>query len=193
MSYIIHNIVTEGIQGRCSSVYHNYGFVTQVPTLLRRSSHNDHTTETRRRPFSGIFERLVIMDEYRKSRVETSTVGESDRQGVRRVVSVIIALLAILLILRMIFMVLGANDSNAFVNLIYMLTGWMVAPFRSIFPDATFTGLNDAGVFEPGALIALVLVLLLGWLIQRAIAPKRHETTRVNSVNDVEHRDRRNH
>lgn len=132
------------------------------------------------------------MDEYRNSRVETSTAAESERQGVRRVVSVIISLLAILLLLRIVFMVLGANESNGFVNLIYVLTGWMVMPFRNIFPDMTFTALNQNGTFEPGAVIALAVVLLVGWLIQRLIAPNRPETTRVHSVDDVAQADRVN-
>lgn len=132
------------------------------------------------------------MDEYRNSRVETSTAVEAERQGVRRIVSVIVGLLAILLLLRIVFMVLGANDSNGFVNLIYVLTGWMVAPFRNIFPDMTFTALNQNGVFEPGAVIALAVVLLVGWLLMRLIAPNRPETTRVHSVDDVTQADRVN-
>lgn len=121
-----------------------------------------------------------------KQTVTTRHSAESGRQTARRIVSVIFAIFEVLLGFRIIFKVFGANSKNGFVSFINTMTGWLVAPFNNIFPEVTFTGISEHGVFEPGALIALIVLLVVGWLVARAIAPARPESM---SAREVEHHD----
>jgi uncharacterized protein YggT (Ycf19 family) len=78
---------------------------------------------------------------------------------VRRVVSLLFGILAVLLALRIIFLLLVANQTNAIVDAVYNITEPFVAPFRGIFNfDEVSPG--GASVFDVAALVALV-----GWLL----------------------------
>ena len=78
---------------------------------------------------------------------------------VRRVVSLLFGILAVLLALRIIFLLLVANQTNPIVDAIYNITEPFVAPFRGIFNfDQVSPG--GASVFDIAALVALV-----GWLL----------------------------
>ncbi len=105
----------------------------------------------------------------------TVTRAESGRQGVKRFIMTLTTIVVILLILRLIFRFFGANESNVFVNLIYMITNPLVWPFQAIFPDLEFGGLGENGVLEAESLIAIVIWSLVGWLIGRLVAPNRPE------------------
>jgi uncharacterized protein YggT (Ycf19 family) len=78
---------------------------------------------------------------------------------VRRVVSLLFGILAVLLALRIIFLLLVANQTNVIVDAVYNITEPFVAPFRGIFNfDEVSPG--GASVFDIAALVALV-----GWLL----------------------------
>jgi uncharacterized protein YggT (Ycf19 family) len=80
----------------------------------------------------------------------------------------IVGLLSILLVIRFILLAAGANESAGFAQLIYGLTGWMVAPFAGLFgQEITYPGSAGTGVIEFEALVAIVVVILLGWLITK--------------------------
>ena len=76
----------------------------------------------------------------------------------RRIVSLIFGILAVLLALRIVFLLLVANESNAIVDFIYDVTEPFVAPFRGIFAFETVS-VGDS-MLDVAALVALV-----GWFL----------------------------
>lgn len=110
---------------------------------------------------------------------------EDNRSVLRRVIGVIFFVLIALLLFRMIFMLFGANPDNAFVNIVYMLTGWLVFPFNTIFPDFNIETISAGSVFEPGALIAIVVVALIWALINYLIGRGSRSVVEHESVEDV--------
>ena len=80
----------------------------------------------------------------------------------------IVGLLSILLVIRFILLAAGANESVGFAQLIYGLTGWMVAPFAGLFGQPiTYPGSAGTGILEFESLIAILVVALIGWLITK--------------------------
>jgi uncharacterized protein YggT (Ycf19 family) len=77
----------------------------------------------------------------------------------RRVISLLFGILAVLLALRVILLLLVANQSNAIVDFIYNVTEPFVAPFRGIFQLDTVTP-GGGSVLDFSALVALI-----GWLL----------------------------
>ncbi len=77
----------------------------------------------------------------------------------RRVISLLFGILAVLIALRILLLLLVANESNAIVDFVYGVTEPFVAPFRGIFAiDQVSPG--GGSVFDVGALVALV-----GWTL----------------------------
>ena len=76
------------------------------------------------------------------------------------VTGVIIALLA----LRLILQLLGANQGNAFVDLVYGLSGVFAAPFFGMFSYEPSYGVS---FFEVSTLVAILIYALLGWGVAR--------------------------
>lgn len=64
------------------------------------------------------------------------------------------------IVLRMIFMMLAANQGNGFVDFIYSVSGIFVAPFFGIFGYAPSYG---ASVFEISSMVAIIIYALLAW------------------------------
>ena len=81
---------------------------------------------------------------------------------------VIVALIAI----RFVLLLLGANPNAGFTDLVYSLTGPLVAPFEGIFgaPDV------ESGVFDPASLVAIVVYSLIGWVVAKVIDISLGET-----------------
>jgi hypothetical protein len=76
----------------------------------------------------------------------------------RRVVSLIFGILAVLLALRIVFLLLVANQTNPIVDFVYAVTEPFVAPFRGIF-NFDVVGVGDA------TLDVAALVALIGWFL----------------------------
>ena len=77
----------------------------------------------------------------------------------RRIVSLLFGILAVLIGLRILLLLLVANQSNAIVDFLFGVTEPFVAPFRGIFSmDAVTPG--GGSVFDIAAVVALV-----GWLL----------------------------
>jgi uncharacterized protein YggT (Ycf19 family) len=77
----------------------------------------------------------------------------------RRVVSLLFGILAVLIAIRILLLLLVANQTNAIVNFVYDVTEPFVAPFRGIFQfDQVSPG--GASVLDVAAVVALV-----GWLL----------------------------
>ena len=77
----------------------------------------------------------------------------------RRIVSLLFGILATLLGLRIVLLLLVANQQNAIVDFVYSVTEPFVAPFRGMFAMDTVTP-GGGSVFDIAALVALI-----GWLL----------------------------
>lgn len=87
---------------------------------------------------------------------------------VNRLVWLIVGIMAILLLIRFALLAAGANESAGFAQLIYGLTGWMVAPFSGLFGQPiTYPGSAGTGIIEFEALVAAAVYLLVGWIITK--------------------------
>jgi uncharacterized protein YggT (Ycf19 family) len=78
---------------------------------------------------------------------------------VRRVVSLLFGILAVLLGLRILLLLLVANQQNSIVDFVYDVTEPFVAPFRGIFNFDTVSP-GGGSVLDVAAVVALV-----GWLL----------------------------
>ena len=101
-------------------------------------------------------------------------VSEEGRYNFRAaaVVGFIIGAIDIVIAARFLGKLFGASAESAFVNLIYQVSGPMVAPFTGIFGD---TG-TKTNTFETASLVALVVYAVIGWglvvLIRIVTAPR---------------------
>ena len=77
----------------------------------------------------------------------------------RRVVSLLFGILAVLIGLRILLLLLVANQQNDIVTFVYNITEPFVAPFRGIFQFDTVTP-GGGSVFDVAAVVALI-----GWLL----------------------------
>ncbi len=78
---------------------------------------------------------------------------------VRRVVSLLFGILAVLIGLRILLLLLVANQQNSIVDFVYDITEPFVAPFRGIFNFDTVSP-GGGSVLDVAAVVALV-----GWLL----------------------------
>jgi len=102
----------------------------------------------------------------------------------QRVFSVIFGIIEIVLAFRLIFKLLGANAANGFVHGIYYITHFLVGIFEGIF-SKTATGLENAAVFEPATLIAMIVVALIALIIVELI--NSGSKTRISTSEVSEH------
>ena len=100
--------------------------------------------------------------------VETQTVSE--RTAVpgsvmaQRIVWYIVGFIVVLLALRLVLQLLGANQANAFVDLVYSLSGVFAAPFFGMF---NYQPTYGESYFEVGTLVAMIVYTLIGWGIAK--------------------------
>ena len=93
------------------------------------------------------------------SRGYAEPAGPGPLYYARRVLSLLFGILAVLIGLRILLLLLVANETNSIVDFVYNVTQPFVEPFRGIFAfDAVTPG--GGSVFDIAALVALV-----GWLL----------------------------
>ena len=85
--------------------------------------------------------------------------GPGPMYYVRRVVSLLFGILAVLIGLRILLLLLVANQQNSLVDFIYDITEPFVAPFRGIFNFDTVSP-GGGSVLDVAAVVALI-----GWLL----------------------------
>lgn len=91
--------------------------------------------------------------------VYAEPVGPGPLYYARRVISLLFGILAVLIGLRLLLLLLVANESNSIVDFVYNITEPFVAPFRGVFAiDAVTPG--NGSVFDIAAVVALI-----GWLL----------------------------
>lgn len=93
---------------------------------------------------------------------------EAPTDTLRRIVNIIFTLAGLLLIFRFVFLLLGANPNNRFVDAIYGITEPFVSIFSGIFAETSWGN----GIFEPASLLALVVLFIASWLIQALFAKR---------------------
>ncbi len=76
----------------------------------------------------------------------------------------IVGIVDLLLVLRLVFHLFGAR-SVGFADLLYSVTGILVAPFTGIFPNPLIEG----SYFDTASLVAIIVYALLGWIVARLI------------------------
>ena len=94
--------------------------------------------------------------------------------NVQRITYVIFSIIEILLAMRLVFKLLGANSENAFVKGIYNITHPLVMIFEGIFSRTTVNGSENISVFEPGTLIAMIVIGIIAWILMMLIPESRN-------------------
>jgi hypothetical protein len=104
----------------------------------------------------------------------TASVGPSvfAARAIYFVFGVIIAFI----LLRMILLLLAANQTNAFVDFVYSVSAVFVAPFFGIF---SYTPAYGASVFEVSSLVAVVVYALLCWGLVALVTLGTHNRAEV--------------
>ena len=107
---------------------------------------------------------------------------------VSRLVWFLVGVLDVLLAIRFVLLVSGANENAGFSQLIYGVTSPFVAPFSGLFGShLTYPGAAGTGVFEPEALVAILVYALIGFAIvkiaQLMLGTNRNRGTVVSDVN----------
>lgn len=78
------------------------------------------------------------------------------------IVNFFVGLAELILGLRVVFLLLDANTSSAFVNWIYKTSDTLISPFRGIF---TSQAINRGHVLDFTALFAMLMYALFGFLL----------------------------
>jgi hypothetical protein len=112
----------------------------------------------------------------------------SESHVAQSIIVTVFGLIEAILAFRLIFKLLGANPENWFVRGIYTITGWYVGIFEGIFSKATTAGAETTAVFEPGTLIAMVVIALLAWIVLRLVRPRVSKS--VDKTEYTEHDDK---
>lgn len=122
---------------------------------------------------TGVAPNGAVVEEQTKS-VKSQT---NPKTTVANVVWYLFGLVAILLAIRFVLKLTGANPTNGFVDFIYSITGFLSAPFDSIFGVAETSGRVITSVFEPSILVAIAVYGLVAWGIVKLLT--LNETDRV--------------
>ena len=96
--------------------------------------------------------------------IEKQTVRESSTVSpmviMQRIVWYIVGLIVVFLVLRLVLVMLGANEGNAFVVFVYSIGGFFAAPFFGLF---NYQPVYGQFYFELGTFIAIFIYVLAGW------------------------------
>jgi hypothetical protein len=96
--------------------------------------------------------------------VTRQTVTRADsadaRVVMRRIIYFIAGVIIAFLVLRIIFLLLAANQGSGFVDFIYAVGGFFASPFYGIF---NYTPSYGQFVFEISSVVAIVIYALVAW------------------------------
>ncbi len=141
-----------------SATTNRTGYAPSAPAQAANQS-TMQTTTTSTNPSDRVVSHNVAERVVDPAAEKAAAVG-----WVNRLIWFIVGVIAVLLAIRFVLLLAGANESTGFAQLIYGLTGWMVAPFSGLFgQNLTYPGAAGTGVFEPEALVAIAVYVLVGW------------------------------
>ncbi len=108
------------------------------------------------------------MTDYKEVRTTEHEAGREQRVATFKATQLIWLLLGLLeaaIGLRVIFKLVGVNAANSFATLLYNVTDFFLAPFKSL------AGAPAAGgmVLEVSSIIAMIVYLLIGWALERIV------------------------
>ena len=106
--------------------------------------------------------------------------------NVQRIMYVIFSIIEILLAMRLVFKLLGANSENAFVKGIYNITHPLVKIFEGIFSHSTVSGSESISVFEPGTLIAMVVIGIIAWILMMLLPESSNSSRKTEYMENDE-------
>jgi hypothetical protein len=107
------------------------------------------------------------VSEFNKKTERVNTNTHIEQSMTRRILVVLFGIIEVMLGFRFVFKIMGANPANTLINLLYSSTNFMVRIFASIFTPGTTDGLETVSVFEPGTLIAMIVVALIALAISK--------------------------
>jgi len=111
-------------------------------------------------------ERTETPTHERESVVVREDTTVSSNTLVRRAIWYIIGFINILLLLRIVLLLLAANQENGFVSFIYTVSELFAMPFYGIF---SYTPAYGSSVFEVSSAFAIFIYLLIGWGITKLL------------------------
>lgn len=100
---------------------------------------------------------------------ESYTLKNSGTYTIQKILYYILGIVETLLALRFILKIFGANPASSFVSLVYSMSSVLVAPFISIFRNATTQGIETRSIFEPSTLVAIIIYALIFWGLAKLI------------------------
>ncbi len=128
------------------------------------------------------------MNNYNKKSEQINTSKQVDQSMFRRILMVLFGLIETMLGFRFVFKLAGANPANALIKMLYDITEPIVGVFANIFTPGTTEGLETASVFEPGTLIAMVVIALIviaiGKLMPNDTQVHTYTSERANTSNN---------
>lgn len=118
------------------------------------------------------FTKETITTQENNSNSEANTPVEreaSDSQTIEYLIYFLFGALEVLLAFRLVFKLIGASLSSAFVGLVYGLSGIFILPFEGIFRRWFTQGVETTSVFEPSTLVAIIVYAVLAWGIVKLV------------------------
>lgn len=82
----------------------------------------------------------------------------------QRIIYLILGVIVTLILLRVLFLLLAANRGNVFVDFIYDLSGFFVAPFYGMF---NYTPVYGSSIIDISSLVAIIIYALVAWGLAR--------------------------
>ncbi|MEO8287738.1 MAG: hypothetical protein ABI670_15020 [Chloroflexota bacterium] len=161
------------------------GATTGTPAAPVASQMNAQTTTTTTNPG----DRLVAHNVSERV-VDPAAEKAASVDWFSRAIWFLVGLFSVLLLIRFGLLAAGANENTGFAQLIYGVTGWLVAPFAGLFGGSiTYPGAAGTGVVEFESLVAIVVVALVGWIISKLaqLALGTNRTTGT-TYSETEHR-----
>lgn len=136
------------------------------------------------------------MNNYNKKSEQINTSKQVDQSMIRRILMVLFGLIETMLGFRFVFKLAGANPANALIKMLYDITEPIVGVFANIFTPGNTEGLEIASIFEPGTLIAMVVIALIAIAIGKLMPnntqvqkyTSEHANTNNNYRNDLPNR-----
>ena len=98
-----------------------------------------------------------------RSTTTTVDAGPTGTTMAKRLVTLVFGILQVMIVLRIVLLLLAANQDNGIVALVLGVTDPFVEPFRGIFDLDQVRG-RSGSIFDLGALVALV-----GWTLIEAL------------------------
>jgi hypothetical protein len=108
--------------------------------------------------------RVVDNNPNSERRAEVVSDQADSRVIAKRIVWYVAGFIVALLALRIVLLLLAANQGNAFVDFIYGLSGFFAMPFYGIF---SYQPVYGRSTFEVSSVVAIVIYLLIAWGIAK--------------------------